>query len=152
MRRLPHAVLFACKHNHVRSPMAAALMRQMFGHAVFVESCGLKPQRPEEEGDPLVAAVMAEIGLDLARHAAKTFDDLEDESFDLVVSLCPEAHERALALSRAIGVEVEYWPTLDPTQGEMRSRDAALAAYRTLRDALKARLSERFGAPSTPDR
>lgn len=149
MSRLPHAILFACNFNHVRSPMAAALMRQMFGAAVFVESCGLQP-RPAEECDPLVTAVMDEIGLDLARHAPKTFDDLADEAFDLVVSLTPEAHDRALALSRTAGVEVEYWPTPDPTLGEMRSREAALGAYRALRDDLWARLRERFGAPSTP--
>lgn len=150
MSRPPRAILFACNYNHVRSPMAAALMRQMFGQDVFVESCGLQP-RPAEEGDPLVTVVMDEVGLNLARHAPKTFDDLTGEAFDLIVSLTPEAHRRALELSGAAGVEAEYWPTADPTLGEMRSRDAALDAYRAVRDDLRARLRARFGAPSTPD-
>jgi protein-tyrosine-phosphatase len=146
MTRLPQTVLFACNHNHVRSPMAAALMRQMFGREVFVESCGMSPQSQDSECDPLAAAVMGEVGLDIADHAPKTFNDLEDEGFDLVVSLTPEAYDRAQALARGRAVEVEYWPMPDPTQGELRSREAALAAYRQLRDDLRNRLAARFGA------
>jgi protein-tyrosine-phosphatase len=148
MRALPETVLFACNFNHVRSPMAAAMMRQMFGHAVYVESCGLK-RRPSDECDPMVVAVMDEVGLDLAGHAPRSFDDL-DSTFDLVISLTPEAHHRAMELSRGRAVALEYWPTPDPTLGEERSREAALSAYRALRDGLRARLKTRFGSPSTP--
>ena len=148
MTRLPETVLFACTYNHVRSPMAAALMRQMFGHQVFVDSCGLKPRRTGE-GDPLAAAVLDEIGLGLAGHRPKSFDDLE-ETFDLVISLTAEAHDRAIELSRGRAVALEYWPTADPTLGEERSREAALMDYRQLREGLRAHLKARFGAPSTP--
>jgi protein-tyrosine-phosphatase len=108
--------------------MAAALMRQMFGREVFVESCGMSSHGQDSACDPL-----------------------EDEAFDLVVSLTPEAFHRAQDLSRGRAMEVEYWPMPDPTQGEVRSREAALAAYRQLREALRERLVARFGAPSTPD-
>ena len=58
---------------------------------------------------------MDEVGADLSHHHPKSFDDLEDGSFDLVVSLTPEAQHRAVELARGRAVEIEYWPTEDPT-------------------------------------
>jgi protein-tyrosine-phosphatase len=143
---LPGAVLFACNFNRVRSPMAEGLMKLMFGSRVYVDSCGLR--RSDEDGaDPFAAAVMDELGVDLSPHHAKAFDDVDD-SFDLVVSLTPEAQHRAVELARHSAVELEYWPTHDPTLA-MGSRDAVLAAYRETRDALAARIRERFGRPAT---
>ena len=140
----PDAVLFACNLNRVRSPVAAALLRQRFGARVFVDSCGLKPG---DEVDPFAVAVMAEVGLDLTRHRPKGFDQLEDDSFDLVVSLTPEAHHRAVELARGRAVELLYWPILDPTL-EGGSREQRLAAYRAMRQEIERRLAERF--PTAP--
>jgi protein-tyrosine-phosphatase len=145
MAELPGAVLFACNFNRVRSPMAAALMRLIYGDRVFVDSCGL---RAGDGIDPFVVAVMDEIGADLSHHHRKVFEDLDDGSFDVVVSLTPEAQHRAVELSRGRAVEVEYWPTLDPTLAE-GSREVVLGAYRKVRDELRARILERFGKPST---
>ena len=142
MARLPDAVLFACNLNRVRSPVAAALLRQRLGARVFVDSCGLKPG---EGVDPFAVAVMAEVGLDLSAHHAKGFGELEDDSFDLVISLTPEAQHRAVELARGRAVELEYWPTADPTL-EGGSREQRLAAYRAMRQELSRRLSERFPA------
>jgi protein-tyrosine-phosphatase len=139
-------VLFACNLNRVRSPMAAALMRRRYGQAVVVDSCGL---RPADEVDPFVVAVMDEIGLDLEHHKPKGFADLdEDAVFDVVVSLTPEAQHRAVEMARGGPVEIEYWPTFDPTLVE-GSREQRLDAYRQVRDELDRRLLERFGRPST---
>jgi protein-tyrosine-phosphatase len=142
MASLPGAILFACNLNRIRSPMAAGLMRRLFGPRVFVDSCGLR--RDVDDGpDPFAVAVMDEVGVDLALHHAKTFADLEDESFDIVVSLAPEAHHRALEMGRRRAVEIAYWPTLDPTYVS-GARDTMLDAYRDVRDALEARILERF--------
>lgn len=147
--RLPGAVLFACNLNRVRSPMAEGLMRLLFGRAAHVDSCGLRILPRSDPGaghaDPFAAAVMDELGLDLSGHRPKTFDELEDTSFDLVVSLTPEAHHRAGELARRNAVEIEYWPTFDPTLAS-GSRDQILNAYREVRDGLEARLRARFGA------
>lgn len=140
---LPHAVLFACNHNRVRSPIAAVLLRRALGDRVFVDSCGLK-RLDAGDADPFVQAVMAEMGCDLSRHAAKTFDDLDDSSFDLVVSLTPEAQHRAVEMTRGRAAVIEYWPTYDPTLAE-GSRETRLAAYREVRDVLARRIAERFG-------
>lgn len=139
------AVLFACTMNTVRSPIAAALLRQRWGTRVFIDSCGL---RAGTEPDPFAEVVMDEIGLDLSGHCAKTFDELEDGSFDLVISLSPEAQHRAVELSRGRAVELEFWRTFDPTIIE-GSREQRLEAYRRLRDDLEARIAERFARAST---
>ncbi len=142
--RRPQAVLFACGMNAVRSPMAAALMSQLFGKTVYVGSAGVQ----KGELDPFAVAVMEEIGIDVARHKPITFEELEDLeglNFDLIVTLSPPAHHKALELTRTAAVEVEYWPTADPT-GTEGSREQRLNAYREVRDQLMARIRERFGS------
>lgn len=148
MSGLPDAVLFACNYNRVRSPMAEGLFKAFYGTRAFVDSCGLKPDPAGEGIDPFVVAVMDELGLDVSGHKPKTFAELEDDSFDVVVSLTPEAQHRAVELSRDRSVEIEYWPTHDPTLTD-GSREARLEAYRLVRDALAEAIKQRFGAPST---
>jgi protein-tyrosine-phosphatase len=144
-RARPQAVLFACGMNAVRSPMAAALFQQMFGKEIYVASCGAMKGEP----DPFVAAVMEEIGIDMSRHRPMTFEDLEDLeglNFDLIITLSPPAHHKAIELTRTIAADVEYWPTPDPTAIE-GSREQKLDAYREVRDQLMARIRQRFGRP-----
>jgi protein-tyrosine-phosphatase len=145
---LPGAVLFACNFNRVRSPMAEALLRRVLGDRIHVDSCGLKRAPDGETVDPFVHVVMAEIGSDVSDYRSKTFDDLEDTSFDLIVSLTPESQHRAADFTRNRSTQIEYWPTYDPTLAE-GSREARLEAYRGVRDALATRIAERFGVGVT---
>ena len=138
----PLAVLFACGLNSVRSPIAAGLFAQMFGRAIYVCSAGVR----KGELDPFAVAVMAEIGLDISRHKPVTFEEIDEWeglNFDLIITLAPEAHHRALELTRTSGVDVEYWPTVDPS-GVEGSREQRLDAYREVRDQLLNRIRERF--------
>lgn len=144
-RDLPQAVLFACGHNSVRSPMAAGLMRHFYGHRVHVMSCGVHVG----ELDLFAISVMAEIGIDISKHHPTGFDDLTDMMIDLVISLAPEAHHRAIELTRLLPLEVEYWPTHDPTL-VAGSRDQRLEAYRQVRDTLLERIRDRFPVQSGP--
>jgi protein-tyrosine-phosphatase len=136
---LPGAVLFACTLNSVRSPMAAALMRHLYGRFVYIDSVGARPG----ELDPFAVEAMEEIGIEIGRHKPKRFEDLEDTSFDLIVTLSPEAHHKAMELTRTMAVEVEYWPTLDATAVE-GSRTQRLDAYRAVRDELMRHIERRF--------
>jgi protein-tyrosine-phosphatase len=124
--------------------MAAAMLRQMLGSSIYVGSAGVRKGEP----DPFAVAVMAEIGLDISRHKPLTFeelDDLEGLNFDLILTLAPEAHHRALEITRTSAVDVEYWPTPDPSIVE-GSREQRLEAYRAVRDQLLAHINERFAA------
>ena len=141
----PHAVLFACGMNAIRSPMAAGLFKQLYGKTLYVASAGVH----KGTLDPFAVAVMEEIGVDIARHKPMTIeelDELEGLNFDLIVTLTPGAHHKALELTRTLAAQVEYWPTPDPTVAE-GSREQRLNAYRAVRDQLMERIHERFGRP-----
>ena len=143
---LPGAVLFACTLNAIRSPMAAALMRHLFGKFVYVESAGVRAG----ELDPLAVEVMDEIGIEIAGHKPRRFEDLEDAAFDLVITLSPEAHHKAMDMTRTMAMEVEYWPTMDPTAYE-GSREQRLDAYRAVRDELTRKIHDRFAVERAGD-
>ena len=139
----PQAVLFACGMNAVRSPMAAGLFAQLLGKSIYVASAGVQ----KGELDPFAVAVMEEVGIDISRHKPIDFEELEDLeglSFDLIVTLSPPAHHKALELTRTVAADVEYWPTVDPT-GIEGSREQKLEAYREVRDTLMAQIRKRFG-------
>ena len=143
MARLPQAVLFVCGHNAVRSPMAAGLFRRLFRVPTYVTSAGVR----KGDLDPFAVAAMEEVGIDIARHKPITFEELEDWeglNFDLIITLSPEAHHRALELTRSLAVDVEYWPTPDPTGAE-GSREQRLDVYRDVREMLTRHIKERFG-------
>jgi protein-tyrosine-phosphatase len=144
---LPSAVLFACTMNSVRSPMAEAIMKFLHGHRVFVDSVGVRTGYI----DGFAVAVMDEIGIDLTRHNSKTFDDLEDDNFDIVIPLSPQAQHRAVEMTRAMAVEIEFWNTFDPSIIESEDREVKLDAYRKVRDELMIRIKARFPITSAID-
>jgi protein-tyrosine-phosphatase len=133
----PQSILFACTYNSVRSPMAEALGRHFFGRDIYFASVGVQGR----EIDPFAIAIMEEIGIDIAGHMPYSFADLEDTSFDLIISLSPEAHHTALEFTRTLATNVVYWPTIDPTavQG---ARETILDAYRGVREGLQTRIKE----------
>lgn len=145
MNTLPGSVLFCCTNNVLRSPMAEGIAKYILGHQVYVDSAGVRAGEP----DGFAIAAMDELGIDLSKHRAKTFDELED-SYDLIISLSPEAQHRAVELTRTMATEVEFWNTFDPSMIE-GNRETRLDAYRTVRDQLYDRIRKRFpleGGPS----
>jgi protein-tyrosine-phosphatase len=142
--RRPQAVLFLCGQNSIRSPMAAAITKHYFGKSIYVTSAGVR----KGEVDPFVTAVMEEIGIDLSKHKPTTVEERDEDeglSFDLAISLSPQAHHRALELTRKLPIEVEYWPTTDPTIVD-GSREQKLQAYRNVRDELLRKIKQRFAS------
>lgn len=147
----PTSVLFCCDHNAVRSPMAEGMMKKFYGQDIYVQSAGVYN---DMEIDGFSIAVCEEIGIELARHRSRSFDEMQDwgddlAAFDLVVALSPASQRRALELTRYFHLEVEYWPVLDPT-GLGEARDEKLKSYRETRDQIRARMLERFGPPMAP--
>jgi protein-tyrosine-phosphatase len=142
--RKVQAVLFACGQNAIRSPMAEAIARHYFGKSLYVMSAGVK----KGEVDGFALAVLDEIGIDASRHRPRTFEELEEWeglNFDLIVTLSPEAHHKALDLTRTTAADVEYWPTPDPSAAQGHgSRDQVLQHYRSVRDMLARRITERL--------
>ncbi|MBE9476558.1 MAG: low molecular weight phosphatase family protein [Proteobacteria bacterium] len=145
MADTPTAVLFCCDHNSIRSPMAEALMKKLVGTQIFVQSAGVKS---DHDIDGFAVAVCKELDVELSKHKARSFEELEDwgdqlDSFDLVVALSPTSHKRITELTKDHAVDVEYWETADPT-GAGDSRDVKLASYRAVRDDIIANIKRRF--------
>ena len=148
MEELPQSILFCCDHNAVRSPMAEGIMKKFYGTGSYVQSVGV---HNDLEIDGFSIAVCKEMGVELARHRSRSFDEMEQwgddlSSFDLVVALSPASQRRALELTRYFHLDVEYWPILDPS-GLGETREAKLASYRQARDQIVERLTEKWGAP-----
>ncbi len=144
-----HSVLFACDHNAVRSPMAEGLMKKLYGHAVYVQSVGV---RHDMEIDGFAIAVCDEIGVELTRHRARSFDEMEEwgdtiDGFDLIVALSPASQRMALEFTRQYAIEVDYWPITDPTPIG-RSREEKLESYRQTRDEIRDKILAKFGEPT----
>ena len=94
---------------------------------------------------------MDEIGIDVSKHNPQTLSDLHDTSFDLIVTLSPEAHHQALELTRTMAVDVEYWPTLDATVMTGTAVASRCSSYyRGVRDQLFAQIKTRFGFEGGP--
>ena len=140
--RTPRSVLFMCRMNAVRSPMAETLARSLLPPGTYVASAGIRPG----ERDPFVDAVLGEVGLSLGRHAPHSLDELEDDYFDLIVTLAPEAHHAALELTRSMAVDVMYWPTPDPAVAT-GTRDQIMHSYREVREHLKLLIEKRLKGP-----
>ncbi|MEM7190270.1 MAG: low molecular weight phosphatase family protein [Pseudomonadota bacterium] len=145
MVSLPGSVLFCCDHNSVRSPMAEGIMKQLHGTRVFIQSAGVFN---DLDVDGFMVAVAAEIDIDISKHRARSFDDMEEwgddvDAYDQIIALSPGAQRRALEFTREYHVDVRYWPTLDPT-GLGDRREERLDAYRQTRDQLLARIKNEF--------
>jgi len=144
---VPGSILFICNFNAVRSPMAEGLTKYFFGRKIYVESAGIRTE--DSVANPFAIAVMEEIGLDLSHHKPKKIEDLMDSSFDLVITLSPEAQHKAIDLTRTLDCQVEYWPTLDPT-AVVGNRENIMSAFRQTRDMLTTKIKERFAVDYFP--
>jgi protein-tyrosine-phosphatase len=143
----PTAVLFACTMNSIRSPIAESILKYLLGQRIYVDSVGVH----QGEIDGYAVAAMDEIGIDITRHKSKTFEDLEDSSYDLIISLSPEAQHKAVELTRWMACDVEFWNTYDPSLVQSENREAILDSYRLCRDQLMKRISERFPISNVHD-
>jgi protein-tyrosine-phosphatase len=145
MAELPGSVLFCCTLNALRSPMAEAILKHLHGRLIYVDSVGVR----KSPLDAFAVAVMDEIGIDISKHRSKSFEELEDDSFDLIISLSPEAQHRAVDMTRTMACDVEFWNTFDPSLVE-GTRQARMEAYRQVRDQLMKRILQRFPPPGGP--
>jgi len=82
-------ILFLCTHNAARSQMAEGFVNALCGDRYVAFSAGVEPT----EVHPCTVTVMAEAGIDISTHRAKSLEVFDDTSFDYVVTLCANARE-----------------------------------------------------------
>lgn len=120
-------ILFLCVANSARSQMAEGLARAMLPASVEVVSAGSVPSYL----NPLAVEAMAEAGIDISNHRSKPVEDVSPETADLIVTLCADE------VCPVVPVRVQrlHWPIADPAEA------GDIAAFRTARDQIKARLA-----------
>ena len=123
-------------------------MKKFYGRAAYVQSAGVKG---DMDVDGFAIAVCDEIGVKIADHRSRSFDEMQDwgddlGGFDLIIALSPASQRQALEMTRLYHLDIEYWPIMDPT-GLAEGREARLAAYRQTRDQIRQRMIQRFGPP-----
>lgn len=143
--KAPRAILFMCGMNSIRSPMAEVIAKQLVAPGIYIQSAGVRAG----ERDPFVDAVLDEAGLTLGKHKPRTLEEIEDDFFDLIITLTPEAHHAALELTRSNALDVVYWPAMDPTVAT-GTREHILEAYREVREHLTKLISERLPQRARP--
>lgn len=124
-------------------------MKKYYGQRTYVQSAGV---HNDLEIDGFAISVSAELGLELSRHRARSFDEMAQwgddlSGFDLIIALSPASQRAALEMTRYAHIDVEYWPIMDPT-GLGESRQAKLSAYRQTRDQIRKNMIARFGPPT----
>lgn len=138
-RALPASILFLCTQNAVRSPMAAGIMKNLFGQKTFIDSAGIAAK----EVNYFATTVMQEIEIDISNHVPLSIEAMTISSFDLVICFSEQAKEFAEQTCKTIATEFEYWPVYDPVN-QAEKRDDQLTHYRKLRDQLQQLLQDRF--------
>jgi len=131
--RLPRGVLFVCTQNSARSQMAEGLARTLLPPLVRVWSAASKPAKAVS---PHAIQVMREIGIDISNQRPKRFADVPVEEVDVVVTLCCD--EECVIVPGA-PPRREAWLLPDPVV-VTGAEDEVLAAFRKVRDELRARI------------
>jgi arsenate reductase len=137
-------VLILCTGNCVRSQMAEGLLRHLGGSAYEVYSAG---SRPNGYVSPLAIESMREIGLDISAHRSKSVSEFEGQRFDTVITVCDSAAEECPVFPGS--PQRIHWSIWDPGAAT-GSHDEKLAAFRRVRDQLKANLGEFLAGTASP--
>jgi arsenate reductase len=126
-------VLFLCTENACRSQMAEGLVNHDLAGPVKAFSAGVRPSRV----NPIAIRVMAELGIDISGHRAKSVDDLAGEQFDLVITVCDQAQQQCPIFPG--DTEVMHIGFPDPAKATGAEAEI-LTVFRWVRDGLREQL------------
>ncbi len=129
-------VLFICVHNSARSQMAAAWLNYLCPDYFEAQSAGLEPGVL----NPLVVAVMQEVGIDLSgKKTQRVFDVWKSgQMFQYVVTVCSEAEAEGCPIFPGVTTRL-HWPFPDPSK--LTGTEAEkLQATRTIRDEIRMKI------------
>ncbi len=134
-------VLFLCTHNSARSQMAEGLLRHLGGDRFEAYSAGTEATHVR----PLAIGAMAEVGIDISGQQSKTLQGYLQEHFDSVITVCDAANESCPVFFGA--KQRLHWSFPDPSRAT-GTEEEQLAMYRTVRDAIHARIVHELLAPA----
>ncbi len=143
----PLRVLVLCTGNSARSQMAEALFGRLGAGRVHAESAG---SHPAPRVNPLAIEALKEQGIDWAGHPPRSWDGLEREPWDLVITVCDRAKESCPVFpGRPLQA---HWGMPDPAE-VVGDESARRAAFREALLVLRHRIALLLSSPlDTPDR
>ncbi|GMT48575.1 MAG: hypothetical protein IEMM0008_0114 [bacterium] len=122
-------VLFLCTGNSCRSQIAEGLARHYLGDHYDFYSAGI-----ETHGlNPYAVKVMAEKGMDISNQQSKLVNALSDIDFDLVVTVCDDAHERCPIYLKQTKLIHKGFPDPAKVEGTV---EEIMNAFRTTREQI----------------
>lgn len=126
-------VLVLCTGNSCRSHLAEGVLRAAASDAFDVASAGSKPAGYVH---PLAIRVMAEIGIDLAGHRSKSWNEFLSAPVETVITVCGHADQACPIFPGQ--VNRHHWPFDDPAHAT-GTEEEKLAVFRRVRDEIRRR-------------
>ena len=127
-------ILYLCTGNSCRSQMAEAFTLHLKGDQIEALSAGVAPKGI----DPRAIKAMSEDGIDISRQGSKSVDQVINQQFDYVITLCDNAQKSCPSFpgpTRVIHVGFDDPPKLAATA---KDEEEAMLHYRRVRDEIKA--------------
>ena len=123
-------LLVLCTGNSCRSQMAEAYLRLYHGKDCNIYSAGI-----EKHGlNPFAMGILIEDSIDISNHFSKTIEELDNTSFDLIITVCDHANEVCPILP---GNQIKIHHNFkDPSKMNGSSIDI-IKAFRETRDEIK---------------
>ena len=115
--------------------MAEGFLRSIAGNRFVVASAGTQATRVH----PLAIRAMADVGIDLGGHTSKVVDELVDQPWDFVITVCDAANEACPIFPRKSNRL--HWSFEDPSQAT-GSDEQRLDTFRLVRDQIRHRIAE----------
>jgi arsenate reductase (thioredoxin) len=134
------SVLILCTGNSARSQMAEAIVRSL-DPSLEVHSAGTQPAARVHPG---AVAAMAELGIDISGARPKSVDQFLGQSFDWVITVCGHANETCPAFTGRVRHRLHSG--FDDPAAITGSDEEVLAAFRRVRDEIRARFADLFPA------
>ena len=131
----PYRVLFLCTGNSARSVLAEAILNRAGADRFIAMSAGSKPTGTI---NPCSIDLLTEHGYDTTGLRSKSWDELADLAFDLVVTVCDNAAQESCPVWLGQTMKV-HWGLPDPATAEEQDKPAA---FRDCYDTLLARITQ----------
>ncbi len=113
--RRPQSVLFSCTMNAVRSPMAEAIARNLYGREIYFASAGVRAGEP----DGFAMATMEDYGVSIAKHKPHTFEDLEEALLEELLLSTYQEELAVLAAANQLTAAGGAEPTTDSSRMQL---------------------------------
>jgi len=126
-------ILFLCTGNSCRSQMAEGWARHLKDNTIEAFSAGV-----EKHGmNKYAVQVMAEAGVDISSHTSKLVEELPDKIFDLVITVCDNAHESCPLFPGKTKIIHKGFDDPPRLAEHAETEEEKIDCYRRVRDEIK---------------